>query len=126
MSTRATYEFKDEYDSFTIYRHHDGYPEGAYQWIANARKFAWPLPRFEASDFAAAFCAGNATPGGGGVGITTGRDAHGDTVSHYVIRCVNGKITVDRQERNLGTWKLAESGILDELLDKYTRPNGNG
>jgi hypothetical protein len=27
MSTRATLQFKDEYDSFFVYRHCDGYPE---------------------------------------------------------------------------------------------------
>jgi hypothetical protein len=43
----------------TIYKHSDGYPEGAVCWITRALEFAWPLPRFEADEFAAAFVAAN-------------------------------------------------------------------
>jgi len=59
MSTRAMYTFKDERDTIHVYMHSDGYPEGGLSWIANARKLAWPFPRFEASDFAAAFVGAN-------------------------------------------------------------------
>lgn len=59
MSTRAMYTFKDEQDTVHVYKHHDGYPEGGLSWIANARNYAWPLPRFEADDFAAGFVAAN-------------------------------------------------------------------
>lgn len=31
MSTRAVYTFKDDHKKFSIYKHHDGYPEGAAQ-----------------------------------------------------------------------------------------------
>lgn len=59
MSTRACYVFKDQTDTIAVYKHHDGYPSGAVQWIEAAKAHAWPLPRFEANDFAAAFVAAN-------------------------------------------------------------------
>ncbi len=65
MSTRACYTFKDGTDEFHVYKHHDGYPTGAAEHISNALKNAWPLPRFEADEFAAAFVATNKTHDGG-------------------------------------------------------------
>jgi len=59
MSTRAMYTFKNKKQTVHVYKHHDGYPEGALSWIANARNYAWQLPRFEPDDFAAAFVAAN-------------------------------------------------------------------
>ena len=75
MSTRAVYTFKDERGEHSVYVHHDGYPKGA------ALKFkavlasgnAWPLPRFEADQFAAAFVVANhGSPGS--VRLTSGPD----------------------------------------------------
>jgi hypothetical protein len=63
MGTRACYRFIDRpgegAEVITIYKHSDGYPEGAVCWITKALDFAWPLPRFEADEFAAAFVAAN-------------------------------------------------------------------
>lgn len=67
MSTRACYRFIEPTDGcfpsaapvVTVYKHSDGYPSGAAQWIEAALEYAWPLPRFEADDFAAAFVAAN-------------------------------------------------------------------
>jgi len=61
MSTRAVYTFFDDEDdgSYHVYKHHDGYPSGAYEAITNALEYAWQLPRYEADEFAAAFVAGN-------------------------------------------------------------------
>jgi len=58
MSTRAFFTFTDADASFNVYKHHDGYPRGAADTIAVALKwFTWQLPRFEADEFAGAFCA---------------------------------------------------------------------
>lgn len=116
MSTRATYEFKDQHDSFTIYKHCDGYPEGGLQWIAKALPHAWPLPRFEADEFAAAFVAANKADGGD-VRITTGRQAHGDTEYHYVVTERDGKLFVQICDPDTGD--ISEEGTLDDLLDKH-------
>jgi hypothetical protein len=57
MSTRALYTFTDERCSYNVYKHCDGYPSGAAQALKTALTwFAWQLPRFEADEFAAAFC----------------------------------------------------------------------
>lgn len=62
MSTRAMYSFIDKGETVHVYKHHDGYPEGAAVAINNAILFAWQLPRFEANEFAAAFVAINKMP----------------------------------------------------------------
>jgi hypothetical protein len=65
MSTRACYRFlplngpNDWPGVVTVYKHSDGYPSGAAKAIEAALPFAWPLPRFEADEFAAAFVRGN-------------------------------------------------------------------
>lgn len=120
MSTRATYEFRDEWGEHTVYRHHDGYPAGGVQWIANAVPLAWPLPRFEADEFAASFIAGNKDREGG-VRLTKGRDAHGDTQFHYVVSMKDRKLHIEIYERGIGRddWKLLEEGGLHELLKKH-------
>jgi hypothetical protein len=61
MSTRACYRFIDPdlSEIVTIYKHSDGYPDGAVCWIAKALAIAWPPPRFEADESAAAFVAAN-------------------------------------------------------------------
>lgn len=58
MSTRALYTFTDNDQSFNVYKHHDGYPSGAAQVLTDMKNhFIWVLPRFEADEAAAGFCA---------------------------------------------------------------------
>lgn len=61
MSTRAIYTFHDDDDAYHVYKHHDGYPwpaaVGGFAHIRAALTLAWPLPRFEPDEFAAAFVA---------------------------------------------------------------------
>lgn len=65
MGTRAIYTFKGFGESHHVYKHFDGYPSGAAQWIEAALKLAWTLPRYEPDEFAAAFVAANKDcPGG--------------------------------------------------------------
>ncbi len=65
MSTRACYRFfplngpNDWPGVVTVYKHSDGYPSGAAKAIAAALPCAWPLPRFEPDEFAAAFVRAN-------------------------------------------------------------------
>ena len=106
MSTRAVYTFKDNHETIHVYKHCDGYPEGGLSWIANARHFAWNLPRFEASDFAAAFVAANKEDRrksdypntcGGDVRLTSATDpwdVAGDAEYHYTVTCVGGELMV--------------------------------
>lgn len=85
MGTRAVFTFKNDHESFSIYKHWDGYPEGAASFLTNAIPFAWKLPRFEPCDFAAAFIAANKSNGGGDVYMTTNHEAHGDLEYFYEI-----------------------------------------
>ena len=70
MSTRAVYFFEERLDDdsyYAVYKHYDGYPQGAAAHIEDAKAYAWPLPRWEADEFAAAFVAANKNPKGGEV-----------------------------------------------------------
>jgi len=93
MGTRAVYTFKDQFDTFHIYKHWDGYPTGAADFINEATAFAWELPRFEAADFAAAFVVANKC-NGGDVYISAGPDAHGDLSYVYEISSLGGALHV--------------------------------
>jgi hypothetical protein len=89
MSTRAVVTIKDESDTFHIYTHGDGYPEYQVKRIADAVPFSWPLPRFEAMDFAAAFVRGS-KEGGGNIYFTKGHEVHGDLEYRYEISAKQG------------------------------------
>jgi len=92
MSTRCNIIIKDEYNSIQLYRHCDGYPESEHGVIATlpqALKFAWPLPRMEASDMAAAVIAAWKQQGGGNIYVDGEAhlpdSLHGDIDYYYVI-----------------------------------------
>ena len=119
MSTRATYEFADKAEAFTVYKHHDGYPEGAAVFLTNATRMAWEPPRFEAADFGAAFIAAN-KQGGGGVYLTKSRDEHGDTEFHYVVTFERGKLQVAAYERDeRDKWNGFFAGPLEAFAEKF-------
>ena len=86
MSTRATFTFADQIDEVTVYKHHDGYPYGAavslMATVQSGR--AWPQPRWEASEFAAAFVAANKDKPGG-IRILSAWDSAADIEWHYRI-----------------------------------------
>jgi hypothetical protein len=94
MGTRAVLTFKDKYDSFSVYHHYDGYPEHILPSIKDAQEFAWDLPRFEASDFGAAFIAANKQKGGGNIYMTDSYESHGDLEYRYEIEGKDGKLLV--------------------------------
>jgi len=90
MSTRATITVADEHESFDLYQHHDGYPEGPHglvRHIARARRLAWNLPRFEAADFSAAVIA-VLKDRGGSTYLTKDAEAHTDRSYHYRIQSI--------------------------------------
>jgi hypothetical protein len=93
MGTRAVYTFIDAGSRRSVYKHWDGYPAWACRFIANALSLAWPLPRFEADEFAAAFVAANKKEAGN-VYLTSGPEAHGDLAYRYEIRCPGGRLHV--------------------------------
>jgi hypothetical protein len=93
MGTRAVYTFIDTDERHSVFKHWDGYPRWACRFIAHALPLAWPLPRFEADEFAAAFVAANKKEAGN-VRLTSGPDAHGDLSYSYEIRCQDERLHV--------------------------------
>ena len=65
MGTRAVYFFEDDDGMYGVYKHYDGYPQGAAHHIEAAKDWAWKFPRFEADEFASAFVAANKNKDGG-------------------------------------------------------------
>jgi hypothetical protein len=123
MSTRAVYTFKDSYSVHSVYKHHDGYPEGAAEFISKARALAWPGQRFEAADFSAAFVAAN-KDSGGGVYLTKNHQSHGDLSYRYEISWKDGAIHVEAFERSydeigVAKYKKIFRGSLESFTNQY-------
>ena len=95
MGTRAVFTFKDDYGSHAVYKHWDGYPEGAVECLTKAIPFSWGLDRYEACDFSAAFVAANKQKGGD-VYLTESVDLHGDLDYHYELTAAktNGQLII--------------------------------
>lgn len=119
MSTRAVYTFKDSDNTFHVYKHCDGYPEGAAIFIKKAVALAWPLPRFEASEFSAAFVAANKERGGD-IYLTGGYDDHGDLDYRYEITFKDNQIHVQAFTHTIGAGKLNRS-IFQGTLEKFEK-----
>ena len=93
MGTRAIYIFEDKHEEVHVYKHYDNYPEGAVDFIENAKAYAWAFPRFEADEFGAAFVAANKNPKGGEVRLVNARfkdrdemlEAHDWCDYYYVV-----------------------------------------
>ena len=84
MSTRATIPVSDAGDTFHIYKHCDGYPEGIMPQLQRAVTLAWSAPRFEAMDAGAAIVAVMKT-GSGNCYLTADAAQHGDRAYHYDV-----------------------------------------
>jgi hypothetical protein len=83
MSTRAVYTFKDVRGTFHVYKHCDGYPEGAVGFIKAAFEIGSP----SASDLAVSFIVANKRPDTpySGSELTSHYDQHGDLEYRYEI-----------------------------------------
>jgi len=76
MSTRATYQFITECSDVTVYIHHDGYPQGAAQYLNEAMTAEKFIRKNENAE------------------ITISHESHADTEYRYTIE--NHIITVER------------------------------
>ena len=67
MSTRAVFRFRKDLEVHYVYKHYDGYVEGAAAALFDTLEsgLAWGLPRYEPDEFAAAFIAANKKQPGG-------------------------------------------------------------
>lgn len=128
MSTRALYKFKDVDREFVVYKHHDGYPSGAVEFIEKATHFAWKLPRFEADEFGCAFIAANKEKNGGSIRLVP----HGVTDMgqdyEYTIYCEGdgyntGVLMIEFDARDKRDDKIHFKGTLEEMKG-WVKENG--
>jgi|TARA_R110000744_G_scaffold41783_1_gene94773 hypothetical protein len=94
MGTRASITFEDAHNSFTIYQHWDGDPETIARNVERSKMFAWNLPRFEASDFAAAYVAANKEQGGNIRLLKVEAHVCYDTQHDYLVTCDSGFLNI--------------------------------
>jgi hypothetical protein len=132
VSTRAVFTFRDETKAsqrnatdIHVYKHNDGYPSEAVKSIANARTCAWPLPRFEADEFAAAFVAANKTAPGD-IRLSAAVDARqtsADAEYHYVTTMKDDVIHVTIYTcdwwTNIPSEKEIFTGTLVDAIAKF-------
>lgn len=126
MSTRSVFTFIDNpfgtERRFSVYKHSDGYPSGALAAVADAIPFAWPSPRFEANDFAAAFVRGNKN-GGGNIYFTTKPEDHGDLEFDYEVYFQNDILMI-RQFNWIGGYsdnKRGDVPVYDGQFSDYAQ-----
>lgn len=110
MATRATYKFKDNGwtgKDFTIYIHHDGYPEGAAGYFAAASS----IYRAGAEGFIAANSQAYLTPD---------HDSHGDTEYRYTIE--KGQLIAHQRQFNDGveSWHQFYDGTITDFIKTYS------
>jgi hypothetical protein len=90
MSTRSNIIVDDGKKRIQIYRHWDGHPENVIDDLMIALEYAWPLPRFEADDFAAAIIRAWKNKEGGNIYIDGSPEKweliHGDVDYIYVVK----------------------------------------
>jgi len=129
MGTRAIYVFEDENEEVYVYKHYDNYPQGAVDFIEEAKAYAWPFPRFEADEFAAAFVAANKNRKGGEVRLIHALfqsrvqmlEANHWCDYHYVISKHNSQdLWVEIwQMRDTWNWVLIDELTHTEMKEKY-------
>lgn len=94
MGTRAIYRFTDNEGTYAVYKHYDGYPTGAAEFLLKAFGKAWKLPRYEANELAASFVAANKEDEGG-VRLMNDPDADwGQDYVYDVFQAKNGQMIV--------------------------------
>jgi hypothetical protein len=119
MGTRAVFTFVDAYDKFSVYKHWDGYEEGACIFLVNAIPFSWGMNRYEACDFAAAFIAAN-KKSGGDVYFSKGPEDHGDLEYKYELtKAENGQFII--RATHIAYEKVEDIfyGRLKDFVNKY-------
>ena len=132
MSTRATYQFhtKSYAPNTTVYIHHDGYPEGAanyiYLWLRYAMQLENKMRRFDETYFTVEdFLRCNLK-----AEITSEHETHADTEYRYDFRnplsglfCLESSVTVYYRDslldRNSDKWQLWSHSTIEEFLIRF-------
>ena len=137
MGTRAIYQFQDnDGDECFVYKHYDNYPQGAVHFIEEAKSMAWPFPRYEADEFAAAFVAANKNKAGGEVRLVSHHLKGADEILeshhwcdyHYIIHFdkTYKDLWVEVQESRYykdgsTKWKTIWEGTHADMMEEYGR-----
>lgn len=101
MGTPAIITFRDDDGAYSIYQQYDGYPKDVAASIEAAKNYAWPLPRFEPEEFAAAYVRANKVRGGG---IYLTHPGEYDDIEYiYVVTLKDGELWVELTHRTLTT-----------------------
>ena len=130
MSTRSVITFitkKSQFRSaerFSVYMHHDGYPSGMAKAINNAIPKAWAFSRFDASEFSAAFIAGNKMfPGG--IYLSKGPKAHFDLDYAYDVWFDDKRdalmikaMLIDNDKNDKQVFNTLYTGRFDQFITK--------
>jgi|TARA_R110002020_G_scaffold305142_1_gene520917 hypothetical protein len=119
MSTRACYTFRDKESAYSVYYHYDGYPSNALKMISKAKEAAWQFPRFEADEYAAAFCYTAKDGKAGGARLTAGPHRHGDLSYRYDVWFQDNDLMVKIWEVDFHNEKLLDKGNIYEMWSKY-------
>ena len=131
MGTRAVITFKDKNfgrtEKYSVYQHYDGSPDSVAESLVKAQTKAWGWPRFEASDFAAAYIAAN-KEGAGNLYLTSGPQRHFDLEFAYEVTFDKNQsslivetFVVNTDENDKQTTMTISKCSLSELLDQKGR-----
>lgn len=102
MATRATYQFKTHNGTYTFYIHHDGYPEGAWEYFVDVKT---PEDFIRENEDAR---------------LTKSHDVHGDTEYRYTVQ--NGCVQVERREFDEfsnPSWETIYIATLEAFIEDY-------
>jgi hypothetical protein len=122
MSTRAVITFADDGQQFHVYKHGDGQPAEIGKALEATLPYAWPLPRYEATDFAAAFIAANKQKHGGGIALTTHWTDHGDLGYRYLLYVSERTVMVRAVRTSMSTLDvLSEQLLFDGPLLQFLK-----
>ena len=105
MSTRATYEFRSNFHNpVVIYKHHDGYPEGAVEHLEGVRTAEQFIRKIDEAE------------------ITDSHEVHGDTEYRYYITpsWEDDEVRVRvEEEDNEDSWRTIFTGSFAEFKQRY-------
>ena len=98
MSTRAVFCFTSHGETHYVYKHFDGYAEGAAAAIQEVFdcSLSWELPRFEADEFAAAFVSANKRSPGGIRLISNGNIPDDVAFVYQICQAKNGQLIISQ------------------------------
>ena len=107
MATRATYSFTRPHGpQVTVYKHWDGYPEGAADHLTDALTAEAFIRKHPDSE------------------ITAERDAHGDTEWHYSVHHVDRQVLIwvmCRRPWDSDDWITVYDGPIDAWFEQNKR-----